>query len=50
VDKDAMPHPEDPKAADEREAEKRFNETLGRMLHTPPKPHKPKPKPGGRTA
>lgn len=31
-----------PEPEDEKEAERRFNETLGRMLSTPPKPHKPK--------
>jgi hypothetical protein len=33
---------EKPQGDDDKEAERRFNETLGRMLHTPPKPHKPK--------
>jgi hypothetical protein len=34
-----------PSEQDEKEAERRFNETLGRMLGTPPKPHAPlKPK------
>lgn len=27
---------------DEREAERRFQETLGRLVNTPHKPHKPK--------
>lgn len=39
-----------PKPEDDKEADSRFNETLGRMLETPPKPHKkegrePKPAP-----
>jgi hypothetical protein len=29
-----------PKPEDDKEADRRFNETLGRMLVTPPKPHK----------
>lgn len=30
---------------DERESQRRFQETLGRLVNTPPKPHKPhKPK------
>lgn len=38
------------KTEDDKEAERRFNETLGRMLGTPHKPHKeegrePKPAP-----
>jgi hypothetical protein len=35
--------PLDPDKLDDTEAERRFNETLGRMLSTPPKPHHPKP-------
>ena len=31
-------HPE----PDDKEAERRFNETLGRLVNTPHKPHKPK--------
>jgi hypothetical protein len=31
---DRPPEPED------KEAERRFNETLGRLVNTPPKPHK----------
>jgi hypothetical protein len=27
---------------DEREAERRFHDTLGRLVNTPHKPHKPK--------
>jgi hypothetical protein len=34
-----------PEPDDEKEADRRFNETLGRMLGTPHKPHAPKPKP-----
>jgi hypothetical protein len=30
-----------PEPDDEKEAERRFQETLGRMLHSPPKPHEP---------
>jgi hypothetical protein len=31
---------------DDKEAERRFNETLGRLVNTPHKPHEPlKPKP-----
>lgn len=30
-----------PKAKDEKEAERRFNEPLGRMLNTPHKAHAP---------
>jgi len=33
---------------DERDVQRRFQETLGRLVNTPPKPHKPaadKPKP-----
>jgi hypothetical protein len=40
------------KPSDEKEAERRFNETLGRLANTPPKPHdqmkkgrEPKPAP-----
>jgi hypothetical protein len=34
------------KPSDEKEAERRFNETLGRLVNSPPKPHKPqKPRP-----
>jgi hypothetical protein len=36
---DKPPIPDD--KLDDTEAERRFNETLGRMLATPPKPHKP---------
>jgi hypothetical protein len=32
----------DKPSEDDKEAERRFNETLGRMLGTPPKPHQPK--------
>lgn len=34
--------PPKPEESDEKEAERRFNETLGRLVNTPPKPHKPK--------
>lgn len=34
-----------PPEPDDKEAEDRFNETLGRLVNTPPKPHRPK---GGR--
>jgi len=36
---------------DEREANRRFQETLGRLVNTPHKPHKPaeKPKPSRRS-
>jgi hypothetical protein len=27
------------KPSDEKEAERRFNETLGRLVNSPPKPH-----------
>lgn len=37
---------EDPKPEDEKEAERRFQETLGRLVNTPPKPHKDEPKHG----
>lgn len=30
-----------PPETDEKEAERRFNETLGRLVNTPHKPHKP---------
>lgn len=29
-----------PPPLDDKEAEDRFNETLGRLVNTPPKPHK----------
>jgi hypothetical protein len=32
---------EKPPESDDKEAERRFNETLGRMLNTPHQPHKP---------
>lgn len=36
---------------EEREAERRFAETLGRLVNTPHKPHAPlKPKAGRRTS
>lgn len=40
----------DKPSENDKEAERRFNETLGRMLGTPPKPHgkkerEPKPAP-----
>ena len=44
-----MPKKPDEKesAQDEKAAEARFNETLGRLVNTPHKPHAPpKPKPG----
>lgn len=34
---DKPPEPED------KEAERRFQETLGRLVNTPPKPHKDEP-------
>jgi len=38
-----------PPEQDDKEAERRFNETLGRMLGTPHQPHKPpKERPHGR--
>jgi hypothetical protein len=44
-----------PQTDDEREAERRFNETLGRLVNTPHKPHAPlkkgrEPKPAPKTA
>jgi hypothetical protein len=36
--------PPEPDKLDDTEAERRFNETLGRMLKTPPSPHKDEPK------
>lgn len=30
----------DKPSEDDKEAERRFNETLGRLVNTPPKPHK----------
>jgi hypothetical protein len=32
-----------PEPEDEKEAERRFNETLGRLVNTPHKPHKQPP-------
>jgi len=38
-----------PEPEDEAEAERRFQETLGRLVNTPHKPHAPlKPKPPGK--
>jgi hypothetical protein len=34
------------KPSDEKEAERRFNETLGRLVNSPPRPHKTKTPPG----
>jgi hypothetical protein len=31
-------------SADEKEAERRFQETLGRLVNTPHKPHKDEPR------
>jgi hypothetical protein len=47
---DKPPEPDDDKLTDdEREANRRFRETLGRLVNTPHQPHKPaateKPKP-----
>jgi len=33
---------------DDKEAERRFNETLGRLVNTPPTPHKPPPSAKGK--
>jgi hypothetical protein len=39
---DKPPEPEDDKLTDdEREANRRFQETLGRLVNTPHTPHKP---------
>lgn len=41
---DKAPAPEDRTLTDdEREAERRFQETLGRLVNTPHKPHKDEP-------
>jgi hypothetical protein len=42
---DKLPEPDKP---DEGEAERRFNETLGRLVNTPPKPHKDEVPKGNR--
>jgi hypothetical protein len=43
--------PEDPMLTeDEREAQQRFQETLGRLVNTPHTPHKPSPEPNNRKA
>jgi len=41
---------ESPEPEDDKEAETRFNETLGRMLGTPPQPHKQKDERGPEPA
>jgi hypothetical protein len=39
-----------PSDVDDKEAERRFQETLGRMVNTPHKPHAPlKPKPAPKS-
>jgi len=39
---DKTPAPKDPMLTeDERDIQRRFQETLGRLVNTPPKPHAP---------
>ena len=39
----------DKPSEDDKEAERRFNETLGRLVTTPHKPHKPPQKEGAKS-
>jgi len=43
------PDPEDPSTEDEPDVQRRFQETLGRLVNTPHKPHKSAPKPRKRS-